>query len=552
MILFAEASNFPMIVMAALAITFLVAVMRGRKAAVCFGMLGLMAGIYFGSIHFARNEVNVQKERIRAVVEHERSFVDRIKERVRANVDFDWPRDDASSRDSFAATSPTLVVKLRSDAFEQDVPVEAVAGALAQLLHDLAHATDSNGQPKSVELRDLEDIALGGELGRAMQLKDIARLSRRKPLGVDSFDETVQITPIASLPQFKKKFGQIVERVESLYMAQSPDSGALIDLHFDDAMTLTVQLPTERLRQVAARVTLPDDLSSRISRDVFDAANEVVDSLADRSADAEEVVSTEEDQAEEEQAEEAEEQAEAAEEQAEAAEEQAEAEEEQAEEEEDEQEEAIETEQEVSEAAVATAEAAEGAPDAAETEAVPGQPDWVDQGDGRGEGNVFRMTGSAGPYSSHDECYAAQRDLMRDLTEKYVTRYLGETAAAEIEVPNSYIESKLLRGEWIGPVETASFGTMYEIHVLLEFDDAARRQFELWWHEARLQRRLWLTGTGAGLVLALLGTAFGYLKLDTATRGYYRGRLMIAAGTLALGATAAASVLAYLGLSVGP
>ena len=35
----------------------------------------------------------------------------------------------------------------------------------------------------------------------------------------------------------------------------------------------------------------------------------------------------------------------------------------------------------------------------------------------------------------------------------------------------------------------------------------------------------------AGLFLGFLGTVFSYFKLDTATRGYYSGRLKLAAGT---------------------
>jgi hypothetical protein len=54
---------------------------------------------------------------------------------------------------------------------------------------------------------------------------------------------------------------------------------------------------------------------------------------------------------------------------------------------------------------------------------------------------------------------------------------------------------------------------------------------------------------GVGLLLAFVGTVFGYLKLDTATRGYYSGRLRFVAGLalLAIVGGAAALVMAAMG-----
>ena len=51
-----------------------------------------------------------------------------------------------------------------------------------------------------------------------------------------------------------------------------------------------------------------------------------------------------------------------------------------------------------------------------------------------------------------------------------------------------------------------------------------------------------MVGIGAGWVMALLGTIFGYLKLDTLTRGYYTRRLQLVAGAVILTLIGAAVV----------
>jgi hypothetical protein len=176
------------------------------------------------------------------------------------------------------------------------------------------------------------------------------------------------------------------------------------------------------------------------------------------------------------------------------------------------------------------------------------RPDWVGVGEERLPNGVFRMTSTAGPYSSTEECFQTIAGQTQGIVIRYVGRLLGSEAAAQLKVPQGFVESALIKDQWIGEVESATLGTtMYEMHVLVEFDDAARRQLELMWHQAQIQERLAMTGAASGLVLLLLGTTFGYLKLDTATRGFYSGRLKLAAGAIAAAATAAlAGVLGVL------
>jgi hypothetical protein len=75
---------------------------------------------------------------------------------------------------------------------------------------------------------------------------------------------------------------------------------------------------------------------------------------------------------------------------------------------------------------------------------------------------------------------------------------------------------------------------MINLHVLLEFDERSWRELSRMQHEREIEERVAVVGIGAGWLLALLGTVFGYLKLDTLTRGYYTRRLQLVAGAVIL------------------
>ena len=96
---------------------------------------------------------------------------------------------------------------------------------------------------------------------------------------------------------------------------------------------------------------------------------------------------------------------------------------------------------------------------------------------------------------------------------------------------------------FVHPKELAdlNLGPMYEVHARLEFDDQARTDFRRQWRNAEVVNRLWYTGGASALVLALLATLYGYLKLDLRTGGAHKGRLQLAATLVAL--IAAAGVL---------
>lgn len=157
------------------------------------------------------------------------------------------------------------------------------------------------------------------------------------------------------------------------------------------------------------------------------------------------------------------------------------------------------------------------------------------------DGGVWRVSGSTGPVLRED-CHHALTELLQKMTREYAAEYLGP-AAARIDVPLSFIQQHVVQDTWIGPWRHAEPGIdlgngghvsdeLYECHVLLAFNERARNELAEQWRDQQIQARLGYVGLSAASVLALLATFFGYLKIDTATRGYYSGRLKLAAGVV--------------------
>ena len=170
------------------------------------------------------------------------------------------------------------------------------------------------------------------------------------------------------------------------------------------------------------------------------------------------------------------------------------------------------------------------------------RPAWMDEPTGK-RGDEFRTIATAGPYATPQECHQKLNDAIRVAITTYVDHHLSNRSGVEIELPSSFVHNELVRGEWLEQSEY-SFGPMYNLHAHLVFDKTANDAIDRQFHDSQVQGRLASAGAGAGLVLALIGTLFGYLKLDTLTRGYYTGRLRVAAGAAILALAAVAGLLA--------
>jgi hypothetical protein len=176
-----------------------------------------------------------------------------------------------------------------------------------------------------------------------------------------------------------------------------------------------------------------------------------------------------------------------------------------------------------------------------DTPSGPPRPAWMDGPLGRTE-NVYRTTVKVGPLFSRMECEQQLPEALRLAVKTYADHLLGEGKGQYVDLEQAFIRNHLVRGEWEERRET-TFDTMITLHELLEFDRDANDAIEANYKQSVVMGRLGYTAAGGGVVLGLLTILFGYLKLDTLTRGYYTGRLSLTALAAILGLAAIAGLL---------
>jgi hypothetical protein len=166
------------------------------------------------------------------------------------------------------------------------------------------------------------------------------------------------------------------------------------------------------------------------------------------------------------------------------------------------------------------------------------RPKWLDEPTGLVNG-VYYRTVVAGPYATRAACEEAMPAELNAAVDQFVDSYLGPGASQIVHLPLSYIKDEIAKQEY-EETYSASFGPMKNLHRQLAFDRKVCEVLKQRYHNALAEVRMKEFAIGAGGVLLLLGTMFSYLKLDTATRGYYTGRLRLATALAILGGGAAA------------
>ena len=144
-------------------------------------------------------------------------------------------------------------------------------------------------------------------------------------------------------------------------------------------------------------------------------------------------------------------------------------------------------------------------------------------------------------YSTHARCRTALDAEIRQAANKYADRILEHQGAGRHVVNRSLLDrieketyTEVIKNE--DPV----IGEMRRMYARIVIDEWAVEYLKSRWRE----RMLLGAAVAAGLLLGLVGAVFAYLKLDTATRGYYSGRLKFAAGSVIIVLLGLAAVLA--------
>jgi hypothetical protein len=171
------------------------------------------------------------------------------------------------------------------------------------------------------------------------------------------------------------------------------------------------------------------------------------------------------------------------------------------------------------------------------------RPDWLDA-DPSLEGDEHFVAIKGGPYAKAREC---ERHLDAEIlraTREYIDEYIGTPKASVLVAYNlDEIKDRLVESIFAEKLDT-SVGIMNQVHARLRFDRGFRNELDDRWARIRAGSRLVQTGMGAAIVLLLIGILFSYFRLDTATKGYFTGRLQFAASAAILALVAASVLLA--------
>jgi hypothetical protein len=146
-------------------------------------------------------------------------------------------------------------------------------------------------------------------------------------------------------------------------------------------------------------------------------------------------------------------------------------------------------------------------------------------------------------------------ERLAEVTRVYLADAMDDPRAEHMRVPLDYLYQKVvkqqhteaIRRQFDAPAgfdDPAAVTHVQETWARLEFGPEVRRDLALMWDQEVAQRRLWQIGGLGGLVMAVLASALGYLRLDTATKGYYTRTLRWGAATVILGLVAAGLLLA--------
>jgi hypothetical protein len=201
------------------------------------------------------------------------------------------------------------------------------------------------------------------------------------------------------------------------------------------------------------------------------------------------------------------------------------------------------------------------------------RPPWVEQAPKR-VGNVRRDVVETDEYASKPECEWAADRLLQLKTYEHLQRLVGkpldadrmhamrnEALSVEGHTPRflyelekagitiDYIHHEIARDEYLEKVDR-SFGEMLKLYTEIEFTPGVDNELRQQWQISQRRERFAFVGLGASSVLGLLGLAWGLLKVDTWTKGYYTKRLFIGVPLAVIGTLGLYALLLEMGFDL--
>lgn len=150
------------------------------------------------------------------------------------------------------------------------------------------------------------------------------------------------------------------------------------------------------------------------------------------------------------------------------------------------------------------------------------------------DGDVHRISVKAGPHYRMRQCLMDLDEELRAATAEFIDEQLGSDRASKlVSFRLDEIKNRCVRETFEEQLET-SVGLMNQAHALLVFDRPFVNELQNRWQRIKALVRLLQVGLGAAVVLLLLSAVFAYFRLDTATKGYYTGRLQLMTGVAIL------------------
>ncbi len=169
------------------------------------------------------------------------------------------------------------------------------------------------------------------------------------------------------------------------------------------------------------------------------------------------------------------------------------------------------------------------------------RPDWVDT-DNTMVGHVVRRVVHSGPYKTADECRLALEpkisEAVRDRVRRLATTTPGSAAhrvppVSAMGIGLGYIFRDLCVDDYVETVD-ASFGDMKQVHVLMEFRPAEDEFLLSAYQKYQRRQSLWVVASFSTLAVSVVAAAYGLLKVDTWSKGYYTQRLLLGGGAAIL------------------